>query len=946
VTASTELRLLERERELAAVDSLIHRAAHGGTSFVVVTGPAGIGKTRFLDAVERRARGAGLDVLGAVGAELERPLAFGGAVQLFEAPLRAASDEQRAELLEGAARLGGELLGFGAGRLAEAIGDSNFAALHGLYWLCVNLAAHSPLALLIDDAHWLDDQTLAWIEYLARRREGVAVLVMAATRPEQELGQRLTRTAIETAGELIELSPLSADAVRDLMQAALDQPADTEFSLACQEATGGNPFLVHELLRTIRQEGIAPDARGAHALRTLGSDRVARAVLVRLHRLSAASLELARAIAILGRGGSLSVAARLAGLDDAIAARAVESLVIANVLAPGPDLRFHHPIVQASIYQDLPAPARALRHREAARLLAETGASASEVATQLLEAEPVGDRWTVRVLRAAAADATARGAPRAAITFLQRALAERAGEDAEILFAIGRAAYAALEIPQAVDALTRALDKAEPAERGAVALELARALLHAGPAEEAVRLLRSELDTGRDLDPDLRLWLEVEHALYAAPLLEAAATTRRFRALEGRTVAELAALGVASTMADTAQAAAALAQRALAGGALVRAPEAQSEWFLAPWMLIRADRVAQAARVVVEALDHSRSTGSRVGFSRASWLQAEAGYANGDLLAAEADARTAYTTASQGGSVWVLLMSGALLAQILADRGELAEAQKLADTLDISMIAPGERLTRTVHYARGYVALLAGHPDHAVIQFEHLNETVSLAPAGRSRFPTGSGIQAIALSRLGRSEQARRVADDELVWARAWGAPRFTGMALRAQAHTLKQPERIQALQAAVAELERTPARLELARALGDFGSTLRRANQRVAAREPLRRALDLARRCRADALANQLHGELTAAGAKPRRDVLTGRDSLTASELRIAEMAATGMTNAQIAQAIFLTAGTVEKHLTSVYAKLGITSRRHLAAALSDGPGNARQRGEILEST
>jgi DNA-binding CsgD family transcriptional regulator len=171
-------------------------------------------------------------------------------------------------------------------------------------------------------------------------------------------------------------------------------------------------------------------------------------------------------------------------------------------------------------------------------------------------------------------------------------------------------------------------------------------------------------------------------------------------------------------------------------------------------------------------------------------------------------------------------------------------------------------------------------------------------------------------------------------------------MALRAQAHTLEQPQRIQALQAAVSELGRTPARLELARALGDLGSTLRRANQRVAAREPLRRALDLARRCRADALANQLHGELTAAGAKPRRDVLTGRDSLTASELRIAEMAATGMTNAQIAQAIFLTAGTIEKHLTSVYAKLGITSRRHLAAALSDGPGNARQRGETLEST
>jgi DNA-binding NarL/FixJ family response regulator len=101
-------------------------------------------------------------------------------------------------------------------------------------------------------------------------------------------------------------------------------------------------------------------------------------------------------------------------------------------------------------------------------------------------------------------------------------------------------------------------------------------------------------------------------------------------------------------------------------------------------------------------------------------------------------------------------------------------------------------------------------------------------------------------------------------------------------------------------------------------------------AREPLRQALDLARRCRADGLADQLREELRAAGAKPRRDLLTGRDSLTASEARIAEMAATGMTNHQIAQSLFLAPGTVEKHLTSVYSKLAISSRHQLAPSLS----------------
>jgi DNA-binding CsgD family transcriptional regulator len=193
-------------------------------------------------------------------------------------------------------------------------------------------------------------------------------------------------------------------------------------------------------------------------------------------------------------------------------------------------------------------------------------------------------------------------------------------------------------------------------------------------------------------------------------------------------------------------------------------------------------------------------------------------------------------------------------------------------------------------------------------------------------------LYAVALSKLGRAAEARQIAEHELAWAEAWGTPRFIVMALRGQAHALQGRERTSALESAVEALEQTSASLELARALGDLGSALRRDNQRVAAREPLRRALDLARQCRADALANQFRGELHAAGAKPRRDALTGRDSLTASETRIAEMAAAGRTNSQIAQALFLTPGTVEKHLTSVYSKLGIASRHQIAAELSGG--------------
>ena len=659
----------------------------------------------------------------------------------------------------------------------------------------MNLAGRSPLALLIDDAHWLDEQSLGWIEYLARRLEGLPVMIVVATRPEAELVQRLARTANETDGDLIELRPLSGQAVRGLVNGTLDQPSDAEFSEAFEEATGGNPFLVHELLRTVREEGVSPDAEGARAVRTLGSDRIGRAVLLRLHRLSAASGELARAIAILGTSPSLTVAARLAGLDDAAATEAVAAPIAADILAAGPELRFHHPVVQASIYEDLPPPARGLRHRQAARLLADTGAAISEVASQLLEAEPLNDSWTVGVLRAAAADAVARGAPHSAVTFLERALAEPSrSEQAEVLYELGRAAHAALEIPQAIDALARALGSPTATDRARVALELARVLLHAGRAHEAVDMLKAQLDDSADVEPELRLSLQVEYVLFVGPLAEALPMTVRFRALEGRSAAELAALSVASSMADTACEAAALAQRALVGGILVRAYDTQPAWFLAPWMLIRADRLDEVVPAIQEALDHSRATGSQLGFARSSWLAAEADYRRGILLDAEAHARSAYAIGSQGGSLWVRLMSGALLAQVLADRGELTEAQELVDTLDVSMIAPGERLIRTVRYARAYLALLAERPQRAILEFEQLKRSETVVPAGGSRFATGMVPHATALIKLGRIAEAREVAEEELAWAESWGTPRFIGMALRGLAHSRASTERITGL--------------------------------------------------------------------------------------------------------------------------------------------------------
>jgi DNA-binding CsgD family transcriptional regulator len=188
---------------------------------------------------------------------------------------------------------------------------------------------------------------------------------------------------------------------------------------------------------------------------------------------------------------------------------------------------------------------------------------------------------------------------------------------------------------------------------------------------------------------------------------------------------------------------------------------------------------------------------------------------------------------------------------------------------------------------------------------------------------------ALAAARLGDRAEARRLASEELELARAWGTPRAIGIALRALG-LIEEDAGLELLRDAVAMLAPSSAALEHVRAQADLGAALRRANRRAEARPLLAEALDRATRLGALALAERCRTELQATGARPRRVLLTGVDALTASERRVAEMAATGMSNPQIAQALFVTRKTVETHLGSAYRKLGIESRDALPDALA----------------
>jgi DNA-binding CsgD family transcriptional regulator len=182
---------------------------------------------------------------------------------------------------------------------------------------------------------------------------------------------------------------------------------------------------------------------------------------------------------------------------------------------------------------------------------------------------------------------------------------------------------------------------------------------------------------------------------------------------------------------------------------------------------------------------------------------------------------------------------------------------------------------------------------------------------------------------LGRAAEARRLARSAVKVMRGFGRPRALGVALRAEGLAEGGDRGISLLGEAVAVLERSQAQVELARALTDHGAALRRAGHRSKARAQLERGLDLAHHCGARRIAGQARAELIAAGAKPRRDAITGRDALTASELRVARLAAAGKSNREIAQELFITTKTASAHLSRAYRKLDVTRRNQLAEAL-----------------
>ena len=324
----------------------------------------------------------------------------------------------------------------------------------------------------------------------------------------------------------------------------------------------------------------------------------------------------------------------------------------------------------------------------------------------------------------------------------------------------------------------------------------------------------------------------------------------------------------------------------------------------------------------------ARDRGSILAFTRASMFLSMLAVHEGRIADAEADAR-ASLAASEGQPWYVRVMAGAALCDALIDRGRLGEADEVVTATDGWGDLECNFMFNLMRLARGRLLAARGDAGKAVEDLRRLGE---LDDPWRGRCPVAMPWRthaALALHRCDRAAEARELAEEELALARGWGAPSAVGRSLVTLGTVTGS---LAPLEEATEVLADSVARLEHARALAALGAHLRRANRRADARRPLTLAIDLAHRCGADALVQHAQVELRATGARPRRLLLTGVDALTPSEGRVAAMAAEGMSNREIAQALFVTMRTVEVHLSHSYAKLAIESREQLPAALEAG--------------
>jgi DNA-binding CsgD family transcriptional regulator/tetratricopeptide (TPR) repeat protein len=920
--------LLERDSELAAIESSLREAAGGEAGPLVIEGEAGAGKTALLGEGIRAAEASGFRVLRARGGEYERDFPYGVVRQLFEPVLDRGGGG--VELKGSAAMAAPAFEGSGA--------EDSFSIQHGLYWLVAELAEGQPLLIAVDDAQWADAASLQALTYIGRRLEEMPAALALTVRVGDCEGW--TRAIDELRGEprarVMRPAPLSVPAVAALAEEAGRAPTEG-FAEACREATGGNPFLLAELFRALAEEGFGSGDESSEHLARLAAAGASTAILGRLARLGEVETEVARAVAILEPRAAVRLVAALSGLAAEQVGEAGATLVAASLFSDGPTLAFAHPLVREAVLTEMGERARRAGNARAARLLDEDGADLDTVAAHLMLAEPMGDEWVVSELRRAAAAAIGRGVPVAAIGYFRRALeeppAERIGVKRELGFALLHG-----DDGDGIEVLREVHSGSEShQERAEIAAVLSNSLLFRGRPAEAEAILHAALDENPNLnDPvglNLHMFLllatlsgfeQLPERYRPGPTYEVETDTPAGRAILGA-VALLYALGVGPMSAVLS-----LVERAGADPARAEADAKVGHPRIAQlFALSLADRGEQALDGFPSVLAGAEARGTASGVTTVYGARAYCHLVDGRLSEAQADGETAVRVSIEAGIKTPLYTWLAVTALTMTARGEAEAAIALLDDhpgLDVAPGLPGA----SAMFGRGRVLQALGRHAEACEDFRGAAKRLEWMPMPNPELVGWQPGLALSLAALGEDEEAGRVAAECLDVAERAGGTRGLGVALRVRGAIDGGEEGIESIRRSAELLGGTRARLQHAESLIELGAALRRANRRKEAREPLAEGLEIAHRCGAAPLEERARTELAAAGARPRSVVRTGVEALTPSELRVATLAAQGLTNRQIAQSLTVTPKTVETHLRHVFQKLDVTKRTALEGALA----------------
>ncbi|ACU37203.1 AAA family ATPase [Actinosynnema pretiosum subsp. pretiosum] len=903
------MELLRAPEIQSAVEHLaVDLPDRAGRAFLV-DGPPACGKTTALRRLVDRIAHEDHLVLTATCTPPETELPFGVLKQLLASPGMARVDPRLVADL-------GELL-------APAPPPADDSALLQLYHsLCAALIALSeevPLVIAVDDVRHGDTASLHVLLQLVHRLDTARVRLLLTDDlllPVSFPPLRYELLRLRGLG-LVRVAPLPAARVRE--EAVRAVGADVAKRVDFAALTGGNPLLLHAL---------AVDVLEAGEPREIG---YGNSFLSCLHRNEPLFLDTVRALAVLG-GGSASDLGRLSGHEPEQVAQVLNALRESGLLAED---GFRHDAARRAVVADTPVAEHEVLHRRAARLLRDQGGAVTDIADHLLRAGRITDPWAADLLVDAAELVVQRGEPTAAVALLQRAL--DCSPDRERRTAVqARLATAEWLVNPSTSARHHtALLAAFHAGRLSVrdSATLMKHLRWAGntaDSDAVLARLRTDPRAAEDV-PVLEHWLTSTYPGAARPrtVLGRDVDSARSRAdLVPRANAVLLDVLVAGDSDDVAdRAEAVLRELRLAresgcyGGAAVLALSA----------LLYSDRADVAASWCEQLLSARAVPLLPMPRAQVLALAAESALRRGDHPSADELAREALTVVSP--TAWGVSVGLPLSTRVLAltRMGRYDEAAAVvAQPVPNGMF--GHRNSVDYLYARGHFFLARERPRAALGDFLLCGEQLT-------RWGLGSGCAPVpwrtaaaeAWLAQGNRDQARVLIHEQL------GRPgtdsrRARGQALRLLAATSSVKRHPQLLREAVAVFEAVDDKYELARTLRDLGRAQRALGENKLARRVIRRGWHVARMCEAAPLCEELMP--TADGLVPAQPASAARrsdlDRLTSSEHRVAALAASGLTNREIAVKLYVTHSTVEQHLTRVFRKLGIKQREQLPPELS----------------